>query len=275
MSQNPLQSYFRQPKIYLKLPSLGKYTDPSSISGTVENLPIFGMTGMDQIIVKTPDALLNGESTVKIIQSCCPNIINAWDVSNLDIDCLLVAIRIATFGNKMNVVSSCSACNAENEYDIDLGKFLEHYASCVFDSTVIVGDLIVKLKPMTYKSVTTFSLANFSLQKQLIHISSMEDGKQKQDLLGKTFSDFAILQNQVLVDSIDQIETPNGVVTEFGFIKEWVDNCDQQSVATIRKKMDENKESWRVPSSNAACSSCGHIDQLEIELDQSSFFATA
>ena len=94
---------------------------------------------------------------------------------------------------------------------------------------------------MTYKSVTTFSLANFSLQKQLIHISSMEDGKQKQDLLGKTFSDFAILQNQVLVDSIDQIETPNGVVTEFGFIKEWVDNCDQQSVATIRKKMDEKK----------------------------------
>ena len=275
MSQNPLQSYFRQPKIYLKLPSLGKYTNSSSISGSVENLPIFGMTGMDQIIVKTPDALLNGESTIKIIQSCCPNIINAWDVTNLDIDCLLVAIRIATFGNQMNVTSTCSSCGAENEYDIDLGKFLEHYSACVFNGIVVVGDLIVKLKPMTYKSVTTFSLANFSLQKQLIQINSMEDGKQKQDVLGKAFSDFAILQNQVLVDSIDQIETPTGVVTEFGFIKEWIDNCDQQSISSIKKTMDENKEKWRVPTSNASCSSCGQVDQLEIELDQSSFFANA
>jgi hypothetical protein len=123
--------------------------------------------------------------------------------------------------------------------------------------------------------VTTFSLANFSLQKQLIQINSMEDGKQKQDVLGKAFSDFAILQNQVLVDSIDQIETPTGVVTEFGFIKEWIDNCDQQSISSIKKTMDENKEKWRVPTSNASCSSCGHVDQLEIELDQSSFFANA
>lgn len=275
MSQNPLQTYFRQPKIYLKLPSLGKYTDPASITGMVENIPVFGMTGMDQIIIKTPDALLNGESTVKIIQSCCPNIINAWNVTNLDIDCLLVAIRIATFGNTMSVTASCSACGTENEYDIDLGKFLEHYASCMFNQSVVVGDLIVKLKPMTYKNVTAFGLENFSLQKQLIQISNMEDGQDKQNMLGKAFSDFAILQNRVLVDSIDQIETPNGVVTEFGFIKEWIDNCDQQAIYTIRKTMDENKETWQVPASSAVCTKCGQVDRLEIELDQSSFFANA
>ena len=275
MSQNPLQSYFRQPKIYLKLPSLGKYTEPSSISGSVENLPIFGMTGMDQIIIKTPDALLNGESTVKIIQSCCPNIVDAWSITNLDIECLLVAIRIATFGNTMSVSASCSNCNSENEYDIDLGRFLEHYSKCIFDSTVVVGDLIVKLKPLTYKSVTAFSLTNFALQKQLIQVNDITDEKQKQDILGRLFSDFAILQNKVLVDSIDQIETPTGVVTEFGFIKEWIDNCDQQSIATIRKTMDENNIKWKIPSSSVSCSNCGHVDQLEIDLDQSSFFANA
>lgn len=275
MSQNPLQTYFRQPKIYLKLPSLGKYTDSVSITGAVENLPVFGMTGMDQIIVKTPDALLTGESTVKIIQSCCPNIVDAWNITNLDIECLLVAIRIATFGNTMNVAASCSNCHAENEYDVDLGKFLEHYSSCVFDSTVVVGDLIVKLKPLIYRSVTAFSLANFSLQKQLIQVNDIVDEKQKQDILGKLFSDFAILQNKVLVDSIDQIETPIGIVTEFGYIKEWIDNCDQQSIATIRKTMDDNNTKWKIPTSKVSCSSCGNVDQLEIDLDQSSFFVNA
>jgi hypothetical protein len=72
MNQNPLQQYFRQPKIFINLPSQGIYSKEGSIQGEVNNMPVYGMTGMDEIIVKTPDALLSGESTVKVVQSCCP-----------------------------------------------------------------------------------------------------------------------------------------------------------------------------------------------------------
>ena len=76
MSNNPLQQYFRQPKVFITLPSHGVYNKPGTITGSFENMPIFGMTGMDEILLKTPDALLTGESTVKVIQSCCPNIVD-------------------------------------------------------------------------------------------------------------------------------------------------------------------------------------------------------
>ena len=67
MAGNPLQKYFRQPKVFIKLPSGGIYSKPGTIQGDAGNVPVYGMTGMDEIIVRTPDALLSGESTATVI----------------------------------------------------------------------------------------------------------------------------------------------------------------------------------------------------------------
>lgn len=275
MSQNPLHNYFRQPKIFLSLPSLGKYNKPEVFTGDIERLPIYGMTGMDQIIVKTPDALLNGESTVRIIQSCCPTITNAWEITNLDIDSVLVAIRIATYGNEMSFTSTCTNCKSENTYDIDISSFLSYYSKCTFESSVIIDDLIIKLKPLTYKESTVYGLENFSLQRQLARVDSITDDTEKQKFLSKIFSDFAILQNKILVSSIDEIETPTITVSEYGFIKEWIDNCDQEIIKKIKSVLDKNGKHWKVPPNEAICSSCGTTNFIDVDLDNSSFFDNA
>lgn len=272
---NPLQNYFRQPKIYLKLPSLGKYNDPTSIIGNIENMPIYGMTGMDQIIIKTPDALLSGESTVKIIQSCCPNIINAWEITNIDLNSLLAAIRIATFGNKMSIGTKCQHCNTENNYDIDISPFLEQFASADFDPNVVVDDLVIKLKPLSYKQITSFGLENFTLQKQLFQLQDIEDDKEKQEIVSRIYKEFAILQNKSILASIDYIETPSVVVSEYGYIKEWIDNCDESVISTIKKKLEQNSLLWKSPSVSVKCNDCGGVNEVEIEMDHASFFANA
>ena len=69
---NPLQQYFRQPKIFISLPSKGLYYGAGSFQGDYNSVPIMAMTGMDEILMKTPDALFNGEATFKVIESCCP-----------------------------------------------------------------------------------------------------------------------------------------------------------------------------------------------------------
>lgn len=275
MSQNPLQNYFRQPKIYLSLPSLGKFNKPETFIGDIEKLPIYGMTGMDQIIIKTPDALLNGESTIKIIESCCPHITNAWDITDIDIESLLVAIRIATFGNKMGFGRTCESCKTENTYDIDISDFLSFYASCKFETSVVVNDLIIKLRPLNYKESTSFGLENFALQKQLYQIDTIAGEKETQDALSRIFTEFALLQNKILVASIDQIETPDSIVTEYGFIKEWIDNCDQDSIKKIKDVIDANTKNWKISAKEATCSSCGKSTLIEIDLDHSNFFVNA
>ena len=81
-NSNPLQQFFRQPKIYISLPSKGVYYPPGVFQGDYSNVPIMSMTGMDEIIMKTPDALFNGEAAYKVIESCCPFIKNAKLIFN-------------------------------------------------------------------------------------------------------------------------------------------------------------------------------------------------
>lgn len=275
MVQNPLQRYFRQPKIFLKLPSLGVYNDATTIQGNVENLPIYGMTGMDQIIAKTPDALISGESTVRIIESCCPSFNDAWQVASIDIDSMLVAIRIATYGDNYNVMHKCPSCSEINEFGINLTSFIDYFNGCNYDSKIVFGDLIIRIKPLTYKKATEFNLEHFSLQKQMIHIDEIDDQEQKKQLLSSIFKQLGELQNKIFVAGIESVATPSETVSEWSFIKEWIDNCDSEIMDMLKAQFDKNNSVWRIPPTDVKCLSCGHEDTITIDMDQSSFFAKA
>jgi hypothetical protein len=275
MAENPLKQFFRQPKVFVTLPSGGLYNKPSTLNGSPENMPVYGMTGMDEILIKTPDALLSGESTIRVIQSCCPSIADAWDVSNLDIDALLVAIRIATYGNIMSITHVCSNCSTDNNYDIELGKYLDHFSHCNFDADVVVGDLKIKLKPLNYREATNFNLENFAIQKRLNQVVEMPNGDDKSKAMTDIFDDLGKLQNKVTLSSIQQVETPVGIVTEFSYIKEWLDNCDKSVFDAIKQIINKNGDEWRVPDHATKCDNCGYESTIAIELDQSSFFGNA
>ena len=49
--------------------------DVIDMTSTTE-LPVSPMTAMDEIKFKTPDALMNGQGVVDVIQSCIPDIKN-------------------------------------------------------------------------------------------------------------------------------------------------------------------------------------------------------
>ena len=101
-SQNPLQRFMRQPSIYIKLPSNGVFWAQGAVEMPVSGeIPVLPMSTTDEITLNTPDALMNGVGVVDMIHSCCPNIKNAWEIPVTDLDIILIAIRIASYGEKM------------------------------------------------------------------------------------------------------------------------------------------------------------------------------
>jgi hypothetical protein len=276
MAQNPLQQYFRQPKIYISLPSQGMYNKAGTLTGDATNLPVFSMTGMDEIILKTPDALLTGESTVRIFESCCANIKDGWEVSILDTNLLFAAIRIATFGNTMSVEHICPNCSAENEYDLDLSNIVEHYKKCKYQDKVTLKDLTIKIRPLTYRESTKFNLENFKLQQKLAQSDAIEDRTAQQKLINDLFLELSVIQNELYVLSVDSVEVAGQqLVTEHTFIKEWLSNCDKEVFDAIRKNIEDNRETWRSPSYHVQCDSCSHEADITVDLDQSNFFGKA
>lgn len=275
MAINPLKKYFRQPKVYIGLPSKGIYNQPGSLNGDPTNIPVFGMTGMDEILIKTPDALLNGEATVKVIESCCPIIQDAWDLCLLDLDVILTAIRIATQGNTMQVSHACTNCGAINDYDVELGTIIEHYSKCEYDSKIVLKDLSVKIQPLTYKQWTEFQVKNFQLQRQLKQIMEITDPAQQTVLVSEMYTKITSIQKEAIFLQIASVDTGNQIVEEREFIGEWLDNCDKTIFDAVKAIVEKNRIAWEIPKISAKCDSCGTENNVGITLDQASFFATA
>lgn len=275
MSQNPLQQFFRQPKIYITLPSKGVFNSPESLLGSFENLPVYGMTGMDEIILKTPDALMSGESTVKLIQSCCPSIKDAWSLNTLDTNIVYAAIRIATYGHELSVTQTCPECETENDFDIDLNHVVEHYGNCQYNHKLVLDGLTVKTRPLTFKESNDFSLKNYGLQQKLNQADQVEDVTEKQKLFKELFEELSVTQQQIFSKSVEVVEVGDQVVTDPAYIEEWLKNCDKSVFEKLKNHVDANRTAWDMPTWPAKCEKCGAESKIYVELDNSSFFDNA
>ena len=275
MVQNPLQQYFRQPKIYVALPSGGVYNAAGAVEGDLTNMPIFGMTGMDEIILKTPDALISGESAVRVVESCCPNVKDAWGISSIDTTLLYAAIKIATFGNTISVTQICTNCSTDNDYDLDLNVVVEHYGHCKYDNKLVIGELTVKTQPLTYRQTTDLNIKTFKLQQRLAQIKTLESEDEQNALFKELFNELRAAQNELYLASVESVEVNNTVVTDKGFILEWLTNCDKDTFDAIRNHVDKNRDAWKLPTYPVKCTTCNTESEVYIELDQTNFFDNA
>lgn len=273
MSQsNPLTKYFRQPKIFIQLPSKGLYYPPGVLQGDYTNVPIFGMTGMDEIIFKTPDALFSGEASAKVIESCCPFITNARAMPNIDVDAVLIAIRIATFGDNMGITNTCAACGEENSFDIPLQRLLDYFTSLDFANKIKISDEIsVKLRPLSYEEATSISIENFKLQRMLYQTNDLPE-EQRNENLNEVYKRLAEIQVELFMMSIESVQVPDTTVTDKEQIKEWLKNADSSVYKIVKEQLEKNKDTWSMPAQEISCGSCGHQDKVTVTLDQSSFF---
>jgi hypothetical protein len=272
---NPLNKYFRQPKIYISLPSKGLNYPPGVLNGDYNNVPIFAMTGMDEILFKTPDALFNGEASVKVIESCCPYISDAKQMPSIDVDAVLVAIRIATNGNTMTVTHTCTGCESVSDYDIDLGNVIQHFSGLEYDNKIVLKDVAIKIQPLNYKQWNEFQLKNFGVQRQLAQAMRIDNEDEQSKLIAGLFEQVSAIQTEMMFAQIDSVETSDGVVNQREFIREWLQNSEKQIFDAIRDQVEKNRIAWKIPSIGVECPECSAKNQVQLDMDQASFFANA
>ena len=269
---NPLQRFFRQPKIYVSLPSKGLYYTPGNLQGDYNQVPIFAMSGIDELILKTPDALFNGESTIKVIESCVPFVKNAGGMPGLDLDALLIAIRIATYGNILSINHVCEKCSVDNDYDIDLGTILDYFSTLTFVNTITISDEItLNIRPLLYSEISEFGMEHFKLQKSLMNVDAVPE-EERNKAVETLYSQLSELQIKLFLTNIEAVRLPDTVVTDKAFIEEWLRNTDKDIFAKIKTNLEGNRDKWAIPSQTIKCAECGHEDQITVVLDQSNFF---
>ena len=249
-SANPLKKYFRQPKLYLKLPSSGNFYTEGALEKTDNGeYPVFPMTARDEITMKTPDALLNGQSTVEIIQSCMPNIKNAWAIPTIDLDAILIAIRVATYGEKVDLEIRLPNTDIVKEYTADLRQALDKLLNAAFDPVVEVNESITAyIKPLNYESFSKNSLKSLEEQRIFNIVNSQElSDDQKMAQFNKSFKILTDITISNVAECLVKIVTPDGEVSDPAFIKEFIDNADKEFFTNITKHLELQRDKFQMP----------------------------
>jgi len=274
---NPLKQYFRQPAIYIKLPSQGEYYPPGAIDIAPNGeIPVLSMTAVDEITYRTPDALFNGSAMVSVIQSCMPSIHNAWAIPSMDIDTILVAIRVASYGHDMDLTSQCPKCQHEYDVTMDLRTIMDQFRTPDYKSSVQHGDLEFFFKPMTYRDLNNNNQMQFEQQKlmNMLPDSELPDSEKISNI-----TDALKKITQITIDALSQsvaaVKTPAALVTEPEFIRELMQNCDRTVFNSIRDHIVNLKNSTEIKPLSLTCPQCSNTYEQGFTMDMSSFFGVA
>ena len=228
-------------------------SNPMEKTGSGE-LPIYSMTARDELMIKTPDALMSGEATVEVIKSCCPLLDDPWSMPSIDLDAILIAIRVATYGEKMDMEIPIRYFEegdlkvGSETIEIDLRNILDGMQGKTWNGIFELGELKFHLKPLTYKETTDFFMTTFENQRlaQVMQDTKLDEA-HKMKAFREGFKKLSQMTMDMLCKHVVSIETPEGTENNPEAIKEFFATTDKATFTAIQNNLEKIKQYWATP----------------------------
>jgi hypothetical protein len=277
-THNPLTSFYRSPKLYVKIPSNGLFYTPEIVDlPDNHELAVFAMTAKDEMIMKNPDALLNGEAVAQVIASCVPAVLQPKKLISNDVDALLVAIQGATYGDDIDIKTSCTKCKEPVSGVASIETALE--TMTMLNETYKFkthNGLTVEIKPFSYDAQVKAGIASFKSTRSLQILSGIQDELEQLRAFNDNFMQIAALNFELIVDSVASVtgQTPDGeefIVTDKKSISEFLENSESTVGKSIEEKITEINSIGVNKKILLTCESCSNEFEYEIGFDPVNF----
>jgi len=256
---NPLLQKAFIPGETFTLPSKGLMYSNGEIDDTVRNGEIIvnPMVTYEELILKTPDRLLNGTGIEEVFKRCAPQILKPLDLFAKDLDYVLICLRKITYGDEISMEYAHDCDDESRNYSISLSEMMA--ASKAMDSHNIEKDYtitlpneqVVKVHPPRYSQILNFF--------------------QSYDMDAETVDTKAVAA-QVVTNTVGLIYSVDGI-TDKTQIKEWVEQIPSGYVRLITEVIDKATEWGPNLVSKKECHNCHKQIELEVSLNPISFFS--
>lgn len=280
---NPLAAYIRSPKLYVKLPSGAQFYEPDSVETSINGeVAVYPLSAIDQILLKTPDALLNGESLLKVVGHCVPAIKNVKQLVEPDINSLLLAIKIASTGTTTDLDIQCPNCGTEHTFEIDLTGILDNQTYVNPDDTQLQFDdnLVLHLRPYNFEQ-RNLQMLNEIQQAQSMKILNEGDplddmtkaAKLAQQIDQMSHRTFDVVAKSI--SSITILKNAQGKqeqVSDQAHISEWLKGISTDQANIIINRIRELNQTGIKTDNDFHCTNCEHNWTQPIDFDPTSFF---
>ena len=278
---NPLAGYYRRPGTYIELPSKGRFYKIAPKVSDTNELAVYPMTAKDELALKNPDSLLNGEALKQVIQSVCPDIKNVNEIPAPDIDAILVAMRMASYGDDMelDVSHGCEQSKGKSQrITVGLGGILATIREIPEEVGLVTlsTGVQVALKPYTLEAQSRLLRIQFTTMRQLQSMEANDSATvdQKADVANNGYNVLVDLSQETLAQSIISVTLPDGTaVTNYSHIFEWVKNLDRASNERLDGELKRFGEFGITRTVKVKCEHCGEDYTSDMLFDPTSFFA--
>lgn len=309
-----LSQLYRQPALTTRLP-FGKnwYKNNEIEFGLLDEISILPMTHKDEMLIHNPDALLTNNAIADIIKSCVPNIKDVKKLFMPDVEVLLLAIKIASSGNEIEVSVPCPHCiktfNETKEEDrkklIEDKKIFIEPQTFIFDARACLDTMNIKdneyklelpnkvilhLKPITLEDNANYELLRFKLKTTLnqliqdqikdnkeisIDANAWQEKRDNDEEFRKTLLDLDDVATKCIASSIEYLEFKNELITDNEIINEFLLNIPANYFADIRNLVGKINESALNKNYFCKCRCCNYEwEEKDIEFNYSNFFVT-
>jgi hypothetical protein len=280
MSINPLKQYFRQAILYVKLPTQGRWYTSDDVTFSSEGeVGVYALTALDDILLNTPDAMLNGQALEKVISNCCPDVKNVKRLMLPDLEAIFVGIKSATNGGKADYDRKCPQCNHENSFELNCQHLLD---STMFinedDLSINFGnDLIVHVKPYDFEMRQLFTKREFEEERSLRMFDEQNkdvDELTKATLLGQSVDRLSQMTFSLVSRSIEKIEMVKEkiIVDNRDHINEWLVGISKAQADMVIESVNRINGIGVPKTIPVLCSNCNHQWGDTLTFDPSSFF---
>lgn len=253
---NPLIERVKIPGETIRLPSNGIFYKNGELSSEVVNgeIHIYPLTTMSEILLRSPDKLLNGDALVEVLAQSAPQIQKPLELLSKDVDYLLTALRKVTYGDTLQVNYTHTCENAkEHTYNIVLSKILA--SSKTINPTSLNSIFVmnmengqtVRLQPMRFKNVIEIMQS----------IGVTEDYRVVSEQLIRSVAS--------MISSVDEVEDPELII-------EWLKTIPSPWFDQISKAIEKISD-WGLDFTyQEKCKDCGQEVELSVTLNPLTFF---
>jgi hypothetical protein len=280
MSTNPLQQFFRQPALYLNLPTKGKWYTPDIVEMTDDKqISVYPLSAINEIMLNTPDAMLNGQALENVVKDCAPGIKNAKRLMLPDLEALFVAIKSASNNGKMDYDRTCPNCNNENSFELQCQGLLD-IMTFIDESDLTIKfdqDLMVYVKPYDFEMRQIFMRREFEEEKLLRQLNAENsdiDELVKAEKMAESIERLSKITFSLVSRSIEKIVLMKSqtIVTDRDHINEWLMSISKQQADIVIEAVDKINKIGVMKTMRVQCTSCGHTWEDALSFDPSSFF---
>jgi len=279
MTQNPLKSHFRQPQLFVKFPSQDRWYKESDIDNQQKEHGVYAMRAIDDIMLNTPDALLNGHALETIISGCCPDIKNVKNFKSPDLDALYVAIKAATNNGLIELERKCERCSHENLVDLNCQMLLDTM-SFVDDSDCFIEmnqQLLVEIQPYNFEMKQLFLQHQFEEEKliKMSVVESPDDEFLQAARISESVERLSQITFSLVAKSIVSIKIldTNQVVEDLSFINEWLVNIEKEQADQVFEAVKKLNAIGINKTIVFECQNCPHTWEENLEFEPTHFFA--